>query len=180
MASVNGLRPQRRNRKKGDRTEYEAVRLLRDCGMPAARRVPLSGQLAYISTAFVGDVSTGFTLDGREQKIQSKARQSGWGELHRWLQEGVDLLYLRTDRKLPIVAMHWPVFATLLSYLPADVRLPKPEDALADLRQAAKLSPYAADCLRKLEAMRKENRDEHGDDLPPEPETTEPKDSAPF
>lgn len=137
--------------------------------MVAARRVPLSGQLAYISSAFAGDVSCGFTLPGgNEAKIQSKARHSGWGELHRWLGEGVDFLYLRTDRKLPIVAMNWATFASLLSYLPAEVRLPKPEDSLADLRRAAELSPYAAECLRRIEGMRKENKDENGESLPDE------------
>ncbi|MFO0814525.1 MAG: hypothetical protein U0796_14995 [Gemmatales bacterium] len=155
MADVNGLRPNRRNVRKGSRVEYECVTLLRDLGFEAARRVPLSGSLAYLSAEFAGDVRGGFKLgNGREFVIQSKGRsgRNGWSQLHQWL-DGMDALYLRADRKMPIVVLPWQVFASLLSMVPSENRLPKPTDSLAELRKAAELSPYARNVLTKLEAL---------------------------
>ena len=94
-----------RARQKGDRIEREIVHLHEKMGVPA-QRVPLSGAAGG---HFSGDVWIG------DMKAEIKARANGEGfiTLEKWLGEN-DMLFLRRDRKTPLVVLPWNTYAELI------------------------------------------------------------------
>lgn len=94
-----------RARQKGDRSEREIVNLHQAMGV-SAQRVPLSGAAGG---RFTGDVWIG------DWKAEVKARANGEGfiTLEKWLGEN-DLLFLRRDRKSPLVVLPWKTYEELI------------------------------------------------------------------
>ena len=140
----------RKNRKKGDRIERELASMLRDAGLPGARRIPLSGALAYVDPALAGDVRSGILLNNRELTFEAKARKNAWGQMRRWA-TNADLVYLRSDGEAPLILMQWRMFLEFLKLLPPESRLAQSNDKFSDLKQAAQISPYARSVLARLQ-----------------------------
>lgn len=100
-------------RQKGDRIEREIINLHEDLDIHA-ERYPLSG-----STRFRG---SGHDIDiyaddegGAPLVAEVKSRKNGEGfaQLEKWLGD-YDLLFLRRDRKKPLVVMPWRVYIYLM------------------------------------------------------------------
>jgi hypothetical protein len=100
-----------RSKQKGDRREREVVEALRTLSpLIQAQRVPLSGAAGG---KFSGDVR--IEAGGQFFTAEVKARRDGdgWKKLAGWLADH-DLLFLIADRKAPLVAMPWGMFAWLM------------------------------------------------------------------
>lgn len=91
---------------KGTRIEREIVQRHMSADI-SAERVPLSGA--------AGGSYTGDVVIGNRYRAEVKARAQGTGfvQLERWLGEN-DLLFLRRDRKDPMVVMPWSVYIGLM------------------------------------------------------------------
>jgi Holliday junction resolvase len=107
------------SRDKGNRAERELVRLLQAAGF-AAERVPLSGAA---HGRFGGDVSV--PLLGVDRRVEVKARDDGFRELYKWLDDA-DLLVVRADRREPLVVVPFK-FAVRIAALAE--RMKEPSDA---------------------------------------------------
>lgn len=100
-------------RRKGDRLEREIINLHEDLDIHA-ERYPLSG-----STRFRGsghDIDIYADDDSRAPLVaEVKGRKDGKGfvQLEKWLGD-YDLLFLRRDRKRPMVVMPWRVYVYLM------------------------------------------------------------------
>ena len=90
------------SRQKGDRNERHLVRLLQEAGL-AAERVPLSGAA---HGRFGGDISV--PLLGVDRRVEVKCRADGFREIYKWI-DGVDLLILRADYRIPLVVIRLPL-----------------------------------------------------------------------
>ena len=127
-------------RRKGDRIEREIIKLHEDIEVHA-ERYPLSG-----STRFRGsghDIDVYADEDGPPLVAEVKGRKDGKGfaQLEKWLGE-YDLLFLRRDRKKPLVVMPWRVYEWFMGvedlWQPADRKTPpdstsaKPEPSNAE------------------------------------------------
>ncbi len=109
----------RASRQKGDRVERYIVELHQGIGIHA-ERVPLSGATRYQGNGTDVDVY----LFGREAAplvCEVKARKVHVGEsnpsggfktIERWLSDA-DALFLKRDRKEPLVVLPWRVWARL-------------------------------------------------------------------
>lgn len=92
-------------KRKGDRIEREIVHLHQAMGVPA-QRVPLSGAAGG---HFSGDV----WIEDMKAEVKARAEGSGFKTLERWLGDN-DLLFLRRDRKSPLVVMPWKTYERLM------------------------------------------------------------------
>ena len=94
------------HRRKGSRIEREVVALHNGRGI-ACKRVPLSGA----APGFKGDL----TQIAHKFTAEVKARKNGqgWATIESWLGTH-DLLFLRQDRRNPIVVMPLDVYFSLL------------------------------------------------------------------
>src|ERR1700730_75001 len=86
-------------RQKGDRLERAVVKILQDAGF-GCERVPLSGS---VGGKFSGDVTT--PLLGADCTIECKSRANGFLNLYEWLDEGRDILVLKSDRRDALVVL---------------------------------------------------------------------------
>ena len=96
------------SRDKGGRVEREIVNLLKSADIHA-ERVPLSGAAGG---QFVGDIVF------KNYVAEVKARKGGTGfkTIERWLGHN-DMLFLRRNRRAPLVVMDWDTFISLLQSL---------------------------------------------------------------
>lgn len=92
-------------KRKGDRIEREIVHLHQAMGVPA-QRVPLSGAAGG---RFSGDVWIGDLI----AEVKCRGNGEGFITLERWLGEN-DLLFLRRDRKTPLVVLPWKTYEELI------------------------------------------------------------------
>lgn len=112
-----------RSKQKGSRIEREIVQLHRDIGIDA-ERVPLSGAAGG---SFSGDIEITYCKfddpyephpkpDLHMLRAEVKARSNGQGfaTLERWKGDN-DLLFLRRDRRPPLVVMDWETYAKLIA-----------------------------------------------------------------
>lgn len=95
-------------RRKGYRVENQLAHLHREIGVEC-RRIPLSGA----AEGYPGDLE--IRRGGRWLRGEVKARKAGKGFalLERWLGEH-DLLFLKRNRKKPLVVMPWEVYQRLI------------------------------------------------------------------
>ena len=115
-------------RRKGDRIEREIIKLHEDIEVHA-ERYPLSG-----STRFRGsghDIDVYADEDGAPLVGEVKSRKNGQGfsQLEKWLGD-YDLLFLRRDRKKPLVVMPWRVYEYFMGVVDSwqpDERKPTPD-----------------------------------------------------
>jgi hypothetical protein len=108
---------------KGSRIEREIVELHRSNGVPA-ERVPLSGAAHYQGDGNDVDIYPW----GKEEEpllAEVKARKSGAGFtlLEKWLAD-FDVLFLRRDRKPPLVVIPWETWLELMPCRSDTARLP--------------------------------------------------------
>jgi hypothetical protein len=94
-----------RARQKGDRAEREIVHLHQAMGVPA-QRVPLSGAAGG---RFSGDV----WIEDWKAEVKCRGNGEGFITLERWLGEN-DLLFLRRDRKTPLVVLPWKTYEEII------------------------------------------------------------------
>ncbi len=95
-----------RQKQKGDRVENQMVKLLLDADIPA-QRIPLSGQVGGL---FSGDIRI---AENYTAEVKARKNGEGFATIQRWLGEN-DFLFLKQDRKSPIVVMTWEMFITLM------------------------------------------------------------------
>ncbi len=95
-----------RQKHKGNRVENQMVKLLLDADIPA-QRVPLSGQVGGL---FSGDIRI---AENYTAEVKARKNGEGFATIQRWLGEN-DFLFLKQDRKSPIVVMTWEMFITLM------------------------------------------------------------------
>lgn len=95
------------SRAKGDRIEREIVEAHHAVGV-RCERVPLSG-------AAGGSFSGDLRVDGDlVAEVKARGNGSGFLTIERWL-AGNDLLFLRADKRKPLVVMPWDLYADLIS-----------------------------------------------------------------
>lgn len=103
-------------REKGLRLEREIVHLHQDAGIPA-ERIPLSGAAGG---SFAGDIKI---ADEYIAEVKGRANGEGFATIKRWLAEN-DILFLREDRRKPLVVLPWEVYQELMigrrDYSPVD------------------------------------------------------------
>ncbi|KKL21789.1 hypothetical protein LCGC14_2441960 [marine sediment metagenome] len=87
-----------RSKKKGTGFETEMVKLLQKIGCKA-RRQPGSGAIQD----FPCDIQIGDPVTGR-MFCENKIRADGFKRLYKWL-SGADILFIRADRKEPLVVI---------------------------------------------------------------------------
>jgi hypothetical protein len=100
-------------RDKGARIEREIVNLHKEAGVHA-ERVPLSGASRYQGDGHDVDIYPW----GREEspllaEVKSRGEGQGFTLLERWLAD-YDVLFLRRDRKTPLVVVPWDVWISLM------------------------------------------------------------------
>lgn len=124
-------------RRKGQRFECDLVNAHKNVGIHA-ERVPLSGGSHYRGEGHDIDVYA-FGRDAAPCTAEAKSRGEGRGFalLERWLGE-YDVLFLRRDRREPLVVVPWNVWVRLLRCV---VGLRKAEDLT--WRPDAKSTPRA-------------------------------------
>lgn len=88
------------------RVEREIVNLHREAGV-SAERVPLSGSAGG---SFTGDIVIG---EGIRAEVKARKDGAGFRTLEGWLGDN-DLLFLKRDRKDPLVVMPWHIYIRLL------------------------------------------------------------------
>ena len=94
------------SRDKGLRLERELVHLHHDAGIPC-ERVPLSGAAGG---SYAGDLRIADELRG---EVKGRSTGDGWQLIGRWLADH-DLLFLRQDRRTPLVVMPWALYVRLM------------------------------------------------------------------
>ncbi len=95
-----------RQKHKGNRVENQMVKLLLDADIPA-QRVPLSGQVGGL---FSGDIRI---AENYTAEVKARKNGEGFATIQRWLGEN-DFLFLKQDRRSPLVVMTWEIFITLM------------------------------------------------------------------
>ncbi len=95
-----------RQKQKGDRVENQMVKLLLDADIPA-QRVPLSGQVGGV---FSGDIRI---AENYTAEVKARKNGEGFATIQKWLGEN-DFLFLKQDRKSPIVVMTWEMYTALI------------------------------------------------------------------
>ncbi len=95
-----------RQKHKGNRVENQFVTLLHAADIPA-QRVPLSGQVGGL---FSGDIRI---AENYTAEVKARKNGEGFATIQRWLGEN-DFLFLKQDRKSPIVVMTWEMYITLM------------------------------------------------------------------
>lgn len=90
-------------RRKGYRVENKLVNQLKAAGLKA-HRVPLSGGNA----GYPGDIKLGDKLC----EVKARANGQGFATIDRWL-SGNDYLFLKRDRRSPLVVMRFNEFLEL-------------------------------------------------------------------
>ena len=90
---------------KGRRAEHDIVRRHLEVGVQASR-VPLSGSLGGV---FSDDVD----LPYGKGEIKARANGAGWKTLVKWMKT-CDALFLKEDRKDPLVVLPWKTYAMLV------------------------------------------------------------------
>ena len=97
-----------RAKQKGDRIEREIVELHKDLEIDA-QRIPLSGAAGG---HFVGDIKIGNII----AEVKARSEGSGFKMLEKWLGDN-HLLFLRQDRKNPLVVIPWDVYSKMICQL---------------------------------------------------------------
>lgn len=110
----------RGSRRKGAKIEREIVDAHVAIGIPA-KRVPLSGA----AEGWKGDVRIAHVTGELMAEVKARASGAGFAVLERWL-GGMDLIFLRRDRREPMVAMSWRTYARLIGGNHEDARDPDP------------------------------------------------------
>ena len=82
------------------------VKLLLDADIPA-QRIPLSGQVGGL---FSGDIRI---AENYTAEVKARKNGEGFATIQRWLGEN-DFLFLKQDRKAPIVVMTWEMYIALM------------------------------------------------------------------
>ncbi len=95
-----------RQKHKGNRVESQFVTLLHAADIPA-QRIPLSGQVGGL---FSGDIRIG---ENYTAEVKARKNGEGFATIQRWLGEN-DFLFLKQDRKSPIVVMTWEMYIALM------------------------------------------------------------------
>ncbi len=95
-----------RQKHKGNRVENQMVKLLLDADIPA-QRVPLSGQVGGL---FSGDIRI---AENYTAEVKARKNGEGFATIQRWLGEN-DFLFLKEDRKPPLVVMTWKMYIALM------------------------------------------------------------------
>ena len=95
-----------RQKHKGNRVENQMVKLLLDADIPA-QRIPLSGQVGGL---FSGDIRI---AENYTAEVKARKNGEGFATIQRWLGEN-DFLFLKQDRKSPIVVMTWEMYIALM------------------------------------------------------------------
>ncbi len=101
-----------RQKHKGNRVENQMVKLLHDADIPA-QRVPLSGQVGGL---FSGDIRI---AENYTAEVKARKNGEGFATIQRWLGEN-DFLFLKQDRKSPIVVMTWEMYIALMMGMRGD------------------------------------------------------------
>jgi len=100
-------------RSKGCRIEREIVHLLQEAGI-VAERVPLSGGQGG---SYTGDVMVhGLLCGSLKCEVKARAGGDGFKTLEGWLGDN-DLLFLRRDRRPPMVVMEMGTLLKLMADL---------------------------------------------------------------
>ncbi len=94
------------SKRKGSRIERELVHLHKLAGIDC-KRVPLSGAV----DGFKGDLRIVEDFTG---EVKGRKTGRGFTVIERWLGDN-DFLFLRQDRKKPLVVMPWGMYAWLMS-----------------------------------------------------------------
>lgn len=94
------------SRDKGGAFELEVVKNHESIGIPA-KKVPLSGA----SKGFPGDVDIG--LLGLKGECKKRGNGDGFKTLERWMGSN-DVLFLKRNRKPPLIQLTWEAYANLL------------------------------------------------------------------
>ncbi|MBO0753420.1 MAG: hypothetical protein J2P53_14980 [Bradyrhizobiaceae bacterium] len=102
----------KKEREKGARIEREIVNRHVDAGL-RAERYPASGATRFRGSGHDVDVYVhGLRLSA---EIKGRSGGEGFALLERWLAD-YDLLFLRRDRKDPLVVMPWDVWERLVKW----------------------------------------------------------------
>lgn len=109
-----------RSKQKGDRVERQMVKLLQGIGLEA-ERLCLPAQAGKhvngdLEVGFGQAVSAATGLPIVLAEVKARANAHGWKTLAGWLAKK-DILLLKQDRELPIVAVRWWLFERLVSEL---------------------------------------------------------------
>ncbi len=96
-----------RQKHKGNRVENQMVKLLLDADIPA-QKVPLSGQVGGL---FSGDIRI---AESYTAEVKARKNGEGFATIQKWLGEN-DFLFLKQDRKPPLVVMTWEMYTALMS-----------------------------------------------------------------
>ena len=126
-------------RRKGSRVENLLVKAHEADGIKAMR-VPLSGAMA----GWKGDLRVGELV----AEVKARANGEGFSTLNRWLGEN-DLLFVKQDRKQPLVVMPWGVYVRLLK---AGHRAIKAVDPQATVL-AGSLAPFEGEGQFRIKAL---------------------------
>ena len=106
------------SRDKGNRVEREIVKWLSDAGIPSKRQVG-SGAHSRFDPRLENDIRVGLRPDPHAKSLfiaEAKGRkpsQVRWRTIEKWLGDN-DLLFLREDRKAPLVVCSGEVALRLL------------------------------------------------------------------
>ena len=115
-------------RDKGQRIEREIVALHEDIGCHA-ERVPLSGAARYKNDGHDVDVYAFGVAEGPlVAEVKGRKDGEGFRLLEKWLGD-YDLLFLRRDRKRPLVVLPWATYQALIEKVqtwPPGIRRPPP------------------------------------------------------
>lgn len=103
----------RKSQRKGYRTEHELVEKHREIGVDAYR-VPLSGGAGRRSGS--GETADLVVAGNLRAEVKSRGGGQGFLTLERWLGDH-DLLFLRRDRKKPLVVVSWKTYARMIAAL---------------------------------------------------------------
>ncbi len=95
-----------RQKHKGNRVENQMVKLLLDADIPA-QKIPLSGQVGGL---FSGDIRI---AESYTAEVKARKNGEGFATIQKWLGEN-DFLFLKEDRKPPIVVMTWEMYLALM------------------------------------------------------------------
>lgn len=100
-------------RRKGDRIEREIINLHEELDIHA-ERYPLSGASHFRGSGHDIDIyADDDSVAPLVAEVKSRKNGQGFTQLEKWLGD-YDLLFLRRDRKKPLVVMPWRVYVYLM------------------------------------------------------------------
>ena len=98
----------KKHRVKGDRVEREIVELHEDMEVHAERR-PLSGASNFRGSSHDLDIYADDNLPPMVAEVKARKDGKGFTTIENWI-KGYDLLFLKSNRKPPLVVMPWHVY----------------------------------------------------------------------